>query len=485
MQAIFRAPRTGLVISTLLSSLVLYVAVRAVAPEGSVIADYPFGVAMLIALGLLAARSRGERAREAIVVDEEGLEDRRRGVRLPWSKVQEVRIEDEAAGPNRAGVIRIASVCHGLDCIRFADESAYVQHGDIVPVDNAGLLLGVIAEQSHSAALFPASWTAPHDEPPAPDPEPGPPGVKVSVGLAALLFKAGPKALTMGLKLLKTIKPGAALVAVGAYSLMFSWQFAFALVLHVLVHECGHVFAMFRSGVAVRGIYLIPFFGGAAVSKGIAKTRWNSAYIALNGPVWGLLLSAAFAAAHIGLGGAHPVLGALAAWGALINLFNLLPILPLDGGRVLASLGASSEEGLGVPITVATLLFGAGVAYFAQLELLVLMVFVGLSELGVTLAARPVRPALALVGARPLGVEELGHFARLMLPRSTKGRDKQVQQRAAAFAVRRQQALQTPMSPRQATLILGGYVLVAGMLVATLVAMTSVKGAGDPLSLLR
>ncbi|CAN0590937.1 unnamed protein product, partial [Laminaria digitata] len=156
---------------------------------------------------------------------------------------------------------------------------------DIVPVGNAGLLLGVIAERSHSAALYPATWTAPQDEAPEPDVAPNPPKVKFGVGMAALLFKAGPKALTMGLKLLKTIKPGAALVAVGAYSLMFSWKFAFALVLHVLVHECGHVFAMFRSGVAVRGIYLIPFFGGAAVSKGIAQTRWNSAYIALNGPV--------------------------------------------------------------------------------------------------------------------------------------------------------------------------------------------------------
>ena|GEM_PF-3128753 len=485
MQAIFRTPRTGLIISTLLSSLALYAVVRAVAPEGSVIADYPFGVAMLIALGLLAARSRGERAREAIVADEEGLEDRRRGVRLPWSKVQEVRIEDEPAGSQSAGGIRVASVCDGLECVRFSDESALVQDSDIVPVSNAGLLLGVIAEQSHSAALYPATWTAPKDSVRALDPDPSPPGAKVGLGLAALLFKAGPKALTMGLKLLKTIKPGAAVVAIGAYSLMFSWKFAFALVLHVLVHECGHVFAMFRSGVSVRGIYLIPFFGGAAVSKGIAQTRWNSAYIALNGPVWGLLLSAAFAAAHIGLAGAHPILGALAAWGALINLFNLLPILPLDGGRVLTSLAASSEQGLGLPITVATLVFGAGVAYFAQLELLVLMVFVGLIELGVTLAARPIRPALTLVGTRPLGTEEFAHFARLMLPRSAKGREKLVQQRAATFEAGRQQALQVPMSRRQAALILAGYLVVAGLLVATLVAMTSVQGAGDPMSLLR
>jgi Zn-dependent protease len=65
--------------------------------------------------------------------------------------------------------------------------------------------------------------------------------------------------------------------------------------------------------------------------------------------------------------GARPFLGTLAAWGAFINLFNLLPLFPLDGGRLIASLAHASRKG--VPIVAASLVLG-GAGSSSPLDLL-------------------------------------------------------------------------------------------------------------------
>ena len=274
------------------------------------------------------------------------------------------------------------------------------------------------------------------------------------------------------------------MLTVGAYSLIFSWEFAVALVLMIGVHECGHVYAMWRCGLKVKGIYFIPFVGGVAVSKGMAKTRWNNAYIALAGPVWGAALAVACAAAYRLTGERWPFLGAMAAWGALINLFNLLPILPLDGGRVLASVAYSSSRGIGAVATFGSLVLGGTLAYLAQLELLVLMVILGLFEYGGHLAALPMRPALALIGDRPLGPQEHEQFARLVSA-PTASADKQAERRRARFVVQRQEAGQDPMTVGQSALVLVGALALAGILVAIIWMLDSIPGAGTPLEFLQ
>jgi hypothetical protein len=240
---------------------------------------------------------------------------------------------------------------------------------------------------------------------------------------------------------------------------------------------------MWRSGVPVKGIYFIPFFGGAAVSKGIAKTRARAAYIAINGPVWGTLLALGCLAAFALGDGERPFLGTLAAWGALLNLFNLLPIFPLDGGRLIASLAHASRKG--VPIVAASLVLGGVVAYFAHLELLVLVGILGLFELGNRFAAATYGPAFALL-ARPLSAADHEHFAHHVAHvESERDTPAKREVREQVFAHRKAEAEQTPMTFAQAVIVLAGYMALVGVLVAVLYLTANIAGAGSPLDLVR
>lgn len=169
-----------------------------------------------------------------------------------------------------------------------------------------------------------------------PQPDPRRRGRTGWLGLAWLGVKLGPK-------LGKIALAGA---SVAAYSVFFTWQFALILVAAIFIHEMGHIWSMRRCGMPVKGIYLIPFMGGVAVGKADAENRLSEAQnyeIAMMGPVFGLASVLPLLAAYGVTGG--DFWGASAAVVALVNLFNLLPIFPLDGGRVLRALFASAGRG--------------------------------------------------------------------------------------------------------------------------------------------
>jgi len=150
--------------------------------------------------------------------------------------------------------------------------------------------------------------------------------------------KSGIVLLGIGLKLLKSFKViKLALVAasVAVYSVMFTVEFAFALVAVLIFHEYGHVRAMKKFGIPTKGFYLIPFFGGIAVGDK-SRTQWESLYISMMGPVYGLVMTAIFYVIFL-ITGSH-FCGLVAATSALINLVNLFPVYPLDGGQVVKAL---------------------------------------------------------------------------------------------------------------------------------------------------
>jgi Zn-dependent protease/CBS domain-containing protein len=107
----------------------------------------------------------------------------------------------------------------------------------------------------------------------------------------------------------------------------------------ILLHELGHAFQAKREGVEIEGITLW-LFGGVAQFKGMFPSAGAEFRIAIAGPIVSLLLGIGFVAAALVVHGA-PVVDGIAAWLGYINLsllvFNLLPALPLDGGRVLRS----------------------------------------------------------------------------------------------------------------------------------------------------
>ena len=154
-----------------------------------------------------------------------------------------------------------------------------------------------------------------------------------AVGLALLKFK-GALLAVFKLKLFAT--SGTMLVSVAAYALFWGWKFALGFVLLLLVHELGHVLELRRQGVPATAPLFIPFLGAVVGMKQMPKDAWREAQVALAGPILGTL----GAAVTWGLGEAldSELLVALAYVGFLLNLFNLLPVVPLDGGRAIAAI---------------------------------------------------------------------------------------------------------------------------------------------------
>ncbi len=123
---------------------------------------------------------------------------------------------------------------------------------------------------------------------------------------------------------------GSMLVSIAAYALLWGWQFGLGIVLLLFVHELGHVLEARRQGLPVSAPLFIPFLGAAIMLKQLPQDAWREAKVAIAGPIVGSL----GAAATWGLGEwlDSDLLVALAFTGFFLNLFNLLPIVPLDGG---------------------------------------------------------------------------------------------------------------------------------------------------------
>ena len=125
-------------------------------------------------------------------------------------------------------------------------------------------------------------------------------------------------------------------VSAGFYVWLGGWWFGVGLILLLFVHEMGHVIEAKRQGLSVSVPVFIPFMGALITMKQMPHNAWREARLALAGP----LLGSAGALALYILGAAYDSqqLKALAFLGFLINLFNLLPVIPLDGGRITAAL---------------------------------------------------------------------------------------------------------------------------------------------------
>ena len=125
-------------------------------------------------------------------------------------------------------------------------------------------------------------------------------------------------------------------VSAAVYVWIGGWWFGIGLVLLLFVHEMGHVLEAKRQGLPVSAPLFIPFMGALITLKQMPHNAWREAKLAIAGP----LLGSAAALAIYGAGVAYHSnsLKALAFLGFFINLFNLLPVVPLDGGRVTAAL---------------------------------------------------------------------------------------------------------------------------------------------------
>jgi Zn-dependent protease len=156
------------------------------------------------------------------------------------------------------------------------------------------------------------------------------------LALVAKFFTAikGLLLLLPKVKLLTTT--GTALVSVAAYSLFFGWEFAAGFVLLLFVHEMGHVFQLRREGISASTPMFIPFLGAAIFSKSLGDNALAEARVGLAGPILGTLGAAVCLA--IGEALNSDLLRALAYVAFFINLINLIPVVPFDGGRAMAAM---------------------------------------------------------------------------------------------------------------------------------------------------
>ncbi len=125
------------------------------------------------------------------------------------------------------------------------------------------------------------------------------------------------------------------LVSIAAYALLWGWEFAVGFVLILLIHEYGHVLQLRREGVRATAPLFIPFLGAVVGMREMPKDAVAEAKVGLAGPVAGTAASLVVLGIY-GATGAE-FWRALAYTGFLLQLFNLAPVLPLDGGRAMAA----------------------------------------------------------------------------------------------------------------------------------------------------
>jgi Zn-dependent protease len=162
-------------------------------------------------------------------------------------------------------------------------------------------------------------------------------GLLVAAGILLVKLGAKLKALLLLLPKLKLLTTSASmLVSIGAYALIWGWRFAVGFVLLLFVHEIGHVIQLRREGIKASAPMFIPFLGAFVAMKELPDDAAAEARVGLAGPVLGSV--ACLVPVAIWQATGSELFQALAFIGFFLNLFNLLPVLPLDGGRAMAAL---------------------------------------------------------------------------------------------------------------------------------------------------
>jgi len=143
---------------------------------------------------------------------------------------------------------------------------------------------------------------------------------------------------------------GSMLLTIWVYATIYGLPFAAGFVGMILVHEMGHYVAAKQRGLDVGLPAFIPFVGAWINLRQQPHDSETEAYIAYAGPFVGTL--AAFAAYFWARQNGSDLWMAVAYSGFMINLFNLIPMSPLDGGRITQVLSPRIWF-LGAPMLVA------------------------------------------------------------------------------------------------------------------------------------
>jgi Zn-dependent protease len=158
-----------------------------------------------------------------------------------------------------------------------------------------------------------------------------------AIGAAIVAFLAKFKVILLALPKIKLLATSATmLVSIVAYASIWGFSFAIGFVILLLVHEMGHVIQLRRMGIKASAPMFIPFMGALITSKSLGDDAAAEARVGLAGPILGSIGAGVCLLIWHFTG--HSYWRALAFTGFFLNLFNLLPVLPLDGGRAMAAM---------------------------------------------------------------------------------------------------------------------------------------------------
>jgi Zn-dependent protease len=147
---------------------------------------------------------------------------------------------------------------------------------------------------------------------------------------------------------------GSMLLSLAIYATVWGWRYAAGFIALLFAHEMGHYVAARQRGVNVGAPTFIPFVGAWIALKDHPLDVETEAYIALAGPVVGTICAlAVYLWARSDNSG---LLLAISYSGFFLNFFNLLPLSPLDGGRVTSILSPRIWF-LGVPALLVAMLY--------------------------------------------------------------------------------------------------------------------------------
>ena len=152
----------------------------------------------------------------------------------------------------------------------------------------------------------------------------------------ALLLKFGKVGLLLLTKAKFLTTSASMLVSVAAYALIWGWSFAAGFVALLFLHEIGHYIQLRREGVKPSGMVFIPFLGAAVGARSLGGSALAEARVGLAGPILGSLACLIPAGLWVATG--NEFWQALAFTGFFLNLFNLIPVVPFDGGRAMAAM---------------------------------------------------------------------------------------------------------------------------------------------------
>jgi Zn-dependent protease len=190
------------------------------------------------------------------------------------------------------------------------------------------------------------------------------------IGLTLLAFWTKVKGLLLILLNFKWIaiagklllSGGSLIASIWLWSTIFGWPFATGFVLLIFVHEMGHVIALYWRGIRASVPIFIPFFGAFVALREMPPNARVEAEVAIAGPLLGTIGAAVCYA--VGALGGGQIWYALASAGFFINLFNMLPVIPLDGGRVVGALSPKLWLiGLAAIAALAIFWHGAGLIF--------------------------------------------------------------------------------------------------------------------------